>query len=76
MTSKLDGILKFNEPNSWESDQKVAKQQIKDLMLELIGEDEAVMRYTISREPVGARSMKCDIRNKLRAELRRKVEEL
>jgi len=66
--SKLDEIFKPVYAGSSDDDSvSKAKEDIKALMLELIGEDET--------EGVPG-LMKKNVRNNLRAELRKKVEEL
>lgn len=62
--SKLDDILQPRSPLM-----RLRKQQIKDLMLEIIGEDEEVDNFDDDE-------YQKERRNDLRTELRQKVEEL
>lgn len=71
---KLEDILDVTTYTAWENDCDTdrLKQQIKALMLEVIGEDESTEGYAKHN---GERMARED-RNQLRAELRQKVEAL
>lgn len=75
--SKLDDIFRIDAGRTWEVEK--AKQQIKALMLELIGEDENT-HWGACNNHGDKSNYKCvcgkESRNKLRAELRQKVEAL
>lgn len=70
--SKLDDILAFADGINAYDEKQLAKQEIKDLMLELIGEDEntghSALEVTLNLHPL--------YHNELRTELRQKVKSL
>ncbi len=70
--SKLDDILEITTFTDWENDVDTdgLKQQIKDLMLGLIGEDETRWQGDADND------LRHKHKNELRAELRQKVRAL
>ena len=73
--TQLDDVLSITESKDWEGgvvDVQVLKEQIKALMLELVGEYEE----THMLEPSDPQRIRGTIRNALRAELRSKIEAL
>ena len=70
--SKLDDIFKIQVGEEWTTAK--SKQQVKDLFMEIVGEDDPEDHFTESITV--AQGLNAPTRNKLRAKQRQRINEL